>query len=182
MIDFKAVFDMLPANGWLTEDEARLLWNSVRLTDGPILEVGSYHGRSTCLLASLDRPVYSVDPFSNFSTEDPGGDATYRSLLDNLYSRGLSDHVAVFRMRIEEWDPLPCGFAYLDGDHTYDGSLQQINAALLCGVGRLCIHDYCNDGQGAEVARAASDCRRLKLLDRVGRMADFKVYGEASCR
>ena len=55
------------ADGWLTEPEARLLWETALLTQGRILEVGVYRGRSITLLAQLNREMITVDPFDNFA-------------------------------------------------------------------------------------------------------------------
>lgn len=154
MKTFEEVYTTLPADGWLTEDEARLLWDKASLYDGPILEVGCYKGRSTVLLASLGRPVYAVDPFAGFSTDDPSGEGVKAEWMGNVYSRGLSDVVQLFHRRVEDWAARPAGFAYLDGDHTYTGTLAQIRAALSCGARGVAAHDFNETGGGAEVRRA----------------------------
>ncbi len=156
-LDFEKVYETLPADGWLTKGEARLLWVVANLTRGPILEIGAYKGRSTVLLSHCvafdkDRVVHTVDPFDGFTT-DHTGDEIYRTLLANLYERKIMN-VQVHRCKIEDWPVLPCGFAYLDGDHTYRGTLNQVSAALACGVRDLCVHDYNDSGGGAEVKQA----------------------------
>jgi SAM-dependent methyltransferase len=168
--NFKRTFEQLPANGWLTEEEAWLLWQSAARTTGPILEVGCYYGRSTVLLAALGRTVYSVDSFDNFDTDDPDGNVIHQAFLDNINSRGITN-VVLFRERIEDWEMRQVGFAYLDGDHSYQGTINQIDVALKCGADLICLHDYCNDGGGREVVRAVED-RGLSVTktNHVGRM------------
>lgn len=171
-MDFDEAYEMIPGNGWLSEDEAELLWMMAALCDGPILEVGCYKGRSTCLLAYLGRQVYAVDPFDEFTT-DHDGDQIQRTLLDNLAARDLTN-VEVFRQRIEDWQRKTVGFAYLDGDHSYDGTVRQIEIAVAClsgqGTNGIAVHDYNDSGDGLEVKQAA-----MELLgppkERAGRLA-----------
>lgn len=166
-------------NGWLSEPEARLLWDAARLTDGPMLEVGAYYGRSTILLARLTgtagklRQVCSVDPFGGFDDRDPTGDFIHRSLLLNLDNRSIAN-VEVFRMRIEEWEPRPCGFAYLDGDHSHDGTLNQIKVARQCNPQAIAAHDVNDAGEGLAIKRACLEL--LGMWDqRVERLAVWRM-------
>ncbi len=150
---FDEAYERLPGNGWLTRAEAELLWNVAAATTGPILEVGSYEGRSTVLLALTGRPVYAVDSFDDFA-EGRTGEEIYRALMGNLDSRGLGN-VTVYRQRIQVWRPQPVGMAYLDGPHDYQGTVDQIKRAWMCGAGVIAIHDVNDAGQGLEVKRAA---------------------------
>jgi hypothetical protein len=170
--DFDALFESLPS-GWLTKAEARLLLDEADRTNGPILEAGSYFGRSTVLLASLKRLVYAVDPFEGFSTEDPTGYKTQDTLKENLRSRDIHN-VVIYRARIEDWPPRRAGFAYLDGRHDFDGTVAQIRKAQQCGAMGICVHDCNDDGGGLQVKRAC-----LELLgpwaERVERLACWRV-------
>lgn len=153
MLTFEEAYETIPGNGWLSVYEARLLWDAAKSCVGPILEVGSHQGRSTVLLAQLGRPVYAVDPLDGFMAERTGDelDAILRS---NLRDRGL-DTVTLFRQRIEDWEPLPVGFAFLDGDHSHEGTLAQIEKARQCHYPVISIHDVNESGGGAVVRDAA---------------------------
>ena len=181
-MNFDELFDSLP-DGWLSKEEAKLLWKWVNLVDGSVLEVGCYKGRSTILLAATGRAVCTVDPFNNFDSDDPGGMRIYREFYANVLERGVSiavtgegddgpapSGVTLWRQRIEDWTPRPIGFAYLDGDHTFDGTVAQVKDALACGASVIAAHDVNDRGEGREVKRAC-----LKLLgpwaDRVERLA-----------
>lgn len=179
MKTFDEVYATLP-DGWLTEPEARVLWEYARRTEGPILEVGCYKGRSTVLLASLGRPVYCVDPFAGFDDGDPTGLKTKEAFVSNMIRRGhvISFHQALeghediilCPKRVEEWKARPVGFAYLDGDHTYEGTHDQIGKAWECNPKVIAVHDVNDSGGGLDVKRAC-----LELLGpwshREGRLA-----------
>ncbi len=166
---FDELFDSLPNNGWLKRDEAQLLLEAARETEGPILEVGCYYGRSTVLLASLGRDVYCVDPFEKFDSDDPSGRETLRQFMKNITDRKL--HNVTLRVQyIEDWESKPMGFAYLDGDHTTKGTLAQIDAAMACGAEKMCIHDYAHSGGGLLVKKAVEQSD-LVLVDLVETMA-----------
>jgi hypothetical protein len=179
--DFDELYDSLPSHGWLTYNEARLLYDTAEPTSGPILEVGSYQGRSTCLLASLGRPVLAIDPFDGFHSELSGNDI-YAALVANLQQRGYRDNVLIFRQKIEQWRSVignpQIGFAYLDGDHTYEGTLAQIVKTLELKVPVIAMHDVNDSGDGLQVKRAA-----LEMLgswtERVERLAVWKRLGGA---
>lgn len=163
MPTFDEVYRTLPGTGWLTEREARLLFQSVpkeAVGTEAALEVGCYHGRSTVLLASLFRTVYSVDPMDGFDSDDPTGEKTLAAYTANLTNRSISN-VEFSRCRIEDWKPRPILFAHLDGDHTYKGTVAQIEKALACGAKIITIHDVNDTGEGVEIKRAA-----LRLLGR----------------
>lgn len=193
---FDEVYRNLPS-GWLEEDEARLLWNEVGRIEGPILEVGCYKGRSTCLLAALGRPLYCVDPFEGFDSDDPTGNRTkdeWLSRMSNLDSglmlldlnvppeedwtlriKGESTSITLFRSRIEDWTPRPVGFAYLDGDHTYQGTVNQIRKALWCSPEVIAVHDVNDSGGGKDVKYACS-VMLGPWTERVNRLAIWRTW------
>lgn len=143
----------LPTEGWLSRVEADLLLRTAQATTGSILEVGCYCGRSTVLLASLDRPLYAVDPFAGFNEDDPTGEGVLKRLLLNLSDRKITN-VNIYQQRIEDWPPTPCGFCYLDGDHTYLGTRRQITKALACRPQAVAVHDVNDQGDGLRIRDA----------------------------
>lgn len=174
MKSFDEIYETLPGMGWLSRDEAELLWKTVNETQGPILEVGCYHGRSSVLLASTGRTLYCVDPFEGFSTEDPTGEETRKAWHRNIDDRGLERHVWLSRQRIEDWQVKPVGFAYLDGDHTSQGTENQIQVAIRCGAAVIAIHDVNDSGDGLHIRDTA-----LRILGpwvaRVERIAVWRL-------
>ena len=166
---FEEVYETLPANGWLTKPEAKLLWTRANKTTGPILEVGCYFGRSTVLLAALGRAMYCVDPFDGFDSDLPGHQVSQRC-KSNLEERGITN-VMLYQQRIETLRSLASvEFAYLDGDHTYEGTTSQIRAAINWQACEMCIHDYSDTGDGAQIKRAIQDSS-LVIVEIVEEMA-----------
>lgn len=196
---FEEIYNQLPGNGWLTVDEAELLHKCCLETKGPILEVGCYKGRSTVLLAQTRKGqfdqdvidhvrisrdlttgprlnnyfIHCVDPFYNFSDEDPTGVCIQREFWHNLLDRHV-DNVRLYSTKIEDWQPIPMGMCYLDGDHTFLGTMVQISKALQCKPTMIAIHDVNDSGGGAEVKRAAVQ-QLGQWLKRVGRLAVWEI-------
>ena len=118
--------------------------------------------------------MYCVDPFDGF-TEDFTGDHIYHAFMKNLFDRNLGDNVMTFRMKAEDWVSRPqVGFAYLDGDHTADGTRTQIRAARECGAKNIAIHDVNDSGGGLPIKEVA-----LEMLgpweNRVDRLATWRL-------
>lgn len=171
--EFQRVYETLPGNGWLTEEEAQLLWVSA-VGKCKVLEVGCHHGRSTVLLAKAAGFVYAVDPFAGFDSDDPTGEIAYNAFRKNLEERGINN-VHLIQCRIEEWKLRKVDMAYLDGDHTPEGTAAQINIAKLCNASTIAIHDVNDSGDGRLIKECALEM--LGFWDqRVGRLAvwDFK--------
>jgi hypothetical protein len=174
--NFEKIFEILP-DGWLTKPEAECLWKWVNQTTDSILEVGCYLGRSTVLLASTGRRVITVDPFYGFLSSDPKGTSIRNSFLQNIQDRNLPN-VELFSRRVEEWNPYEetrIKFAYLDGDHTYQGTVNQINKALSCGADIIAIHDVNDSGGGKAVKEAAIEKLGNGWVDRVERLCVWRI-------
>ena len=170
MSNLDNIYKRLPS-GWLSFDEAKLLYSFAELTAGPILEVGSYLGRSTFLLSHLERPIYAVDPFKEFAEWDLTGDDIEKKFRENTAS---CKNVTLFRQSIEDWEARSCGFAYLDGKHTYEGTLSQISKALACNPSHIAVHDVNDKGGGLNVKRACLEVLG-PWVERIGKLATFKV-------
>jgi len=177
-MNFEEVFETLPANGWLTKPEAELLWRRARETEGPILEIGCYYGRSTVLLAALGRAVYCVDPFDNFDSDLSGWEVA-KKFTENLETRNIRN-VMLYQQKIENLTSLAnVGFGYLDGDHTYEGTKSQLLAAINWDAQSICVHDYNDKGEGAEIIRAVEESRFyvVEQVERIVfcRLGDFNI-------
>lgn len=172
---FFPVYESLTGDGWLTVDEAFLLWNEAGRTTGDIVEVGCYKGRSSMLLAQTGRILHCVDPWDDSFSSTETGAAVFARFLANIRTTPLGgENVRWYRMKVEEWTPVPAGFVYLDGDHTYEGTVRQIEQALLCRPSGVGIHDVNDRGDGALIKRAALT-RLGGWNQRVGRLAVWRL-------
>jgi len=124
-----------------------------------IIELGSYHGRSTrAMLDSSDAHIWCVDAWNL----PPGGrkvsDKDLQIFLDNI--GGERHRVAVLRMLTSDAvGLLPTGcfdLVFIDADHSYQAVKFDIlhYAPLLREGGILCGHDY---GKGREGTIRAVD-------------------------
>lgn len=111
-----------------------------------------------------------MDPFTGFDSDDLTGDVTKDKFIKNLRDRGI-ENVRLHHKKVEDWFPMfVFGFAYLDGNHTYEGTLNQINKAMLAGAREFCIHDYAQSGDGVAIVKAIEK-RQLKVVQVIERMA-----------
>ena len=166
LLDFLEKYRHCTHDGWLTCEEALLLVHYAERTQGPLVEVGSYMGRSAMLLGQLGRPLYCVDPWADGFHDTLTGDEVYRHFQENIGK--VPDHKIVpTRARVEDAEPIPAGFVYLDGDHTCDGTARQVEWALRCGPQVIAVHDVDDKGDGRLVKESA-----VKLLGPWARLVD----------
>ena len=136
----EAVLISKKMDGHLTEREVIFLAVLPFLkTKGQILEIGTYKGKSTVVLANSAKAtghkvIYSCDPLTLPSETDPK--CAEISLLpeilkNNLQQFGVEDIVKFEQIKSEElskkWD-LSIKILWIDGDHTYSGSLNDLKA------------------------------------------------------
>lgn len=127
--------DIDSVEGHLSAKEIRFLalLAAVPRADGAILEIGSFKGRSTCVLARSaaligDETVYAVDPMTAPSETDPdlrGAKDTLADFRRNIEAAGVADRVELHQTFSYElaktWDR-PLRLLWIDGDHTYLGT------------------------------------------------------------
>jgi predicted O-methyltransferase YrrM len=156
--------------GWLDRDAARLLFGLAAHGggDGRIVEIGSYLGRSTILLALADAgTVVAVDPHAGelVAGESDVVADTYPLFLRNLETAGVVDRVEPRRETsleaAREWKE-PLRLLYLDGLHHYEAVREDVAAwapHVLPG-GFVVFDDYAVEG----VQRAVAEAQRDGLL------------------
>ena len=111
-------------SGWLSKKEAELLYTIAYKKAGNIVEIGSYKGRSTVILAwaimDADKTliaqgkVYAIDP--QFFTKD----FSSKALKENIVKHGIEKYVNIIIKTSEEahkgWTD-SIDFLWIDGDH-----------------------------------------------------------------
>ena len=166
--------------GHLTPRETRFLslLGAAPTTGGDILEIGSFKGKSTILLAKSvafsgrGGRVSAVDPLSMPSSTDPT-DAVAAELpgifRGNLERHGVSAMVDFHQMRSEALGPAwtrPLRLLWIDGDHTYAGALADYDtfAGHLRPGAIVALHDVLNRFDGP----LAVMCERILPDERFG--------------
>jgi hypothetical protein len=133
-----AILDrMKPVEGWLRVEEAELLIGcsrrAVRELGVPtVVEIGSFCGKSTIVLASAARTahasarVYAIDPHQGVVGAEDGlegvrvGPPTFERFQRNVTDAGLAEMIEPIRLPSYEvpWSS-PIAFLFIDGLHGY---------------------------------------------------------------
>lgn len=159
MTQFEEVEAVVEAiEGWLRPAQARRLWDlACNVVDGgSIVEIGSFRGKSTVVLARASAPsvrVYAIDPHAG-TDRDPGvwtgtaddGRADHAAFVANLEANGVADrviHVREFSQDAQDHVPGPVDLLYVDGAHGYDPALSDIEewGERVAPGGSMAIHD-----------------------------------------
>jgi hypothetical protein len=154
----------LAAPGFMPDDEGRALYEAARAVEvpGPLLEVGSWMGKSALYLAAAARPtgrqVVTVDhhrgsgEYHDPSLVDPhvGRIDTLPHFRRTVADAGAEDVVVAVVARSEVLAPLwstPLALLFLDGSHTEESARRDQDAwvAKLAVGGTLAIHDVFPD-------------------------------------
>jgi predicted O-methyltransferase YrrM len=164
--------------GWLNATDAATLWGVVaELRPSTAVEIGSYLGRSTSLLAlaarrfcSHEATVHAIDPHTGDRQQlEALGVETLPSLdLFRLHLRAADvdniviEHVEKSDIVARSW-VAPIDLLYVDGWHSYEAVYADtVNfGSHLSSGGVVCFDDY---GQYQDVRSAAEEaCRELGL-------------------
>jgi len=182
-------------DGWMTEGQARELFGAASrcAPGGTIVEIGSFHGRSTIVLASgcpVGATVIAIDPHAGndrgpqeidgFEAE---ADADHEAFLRNITTAGVAERVTHLR---EYSDDALQGIdgeidvLYVDGAHRYAPArrdIEQYGSRVRDG-GIMLIHDsFSSIGVTAAVLRLLVWSRRWRYD---GRSRSLAIYRSAA--
>jgi predicted O-methyltransferase YrrM len=139
--------------GWLLDDDALKLYELAYTSRGPILEVGTYYGKSAILMARALRDSGRDDAIVSLDV-DPDA---LRVALSVVKERGLAEHLALARGTAESlfraYPQFRPRFVFLDGDHSRRGVARDLRALKprVPAGGLLLLHDY-HDARNADRA------------------------------
>jgi MMP 1-O-methyltransferase len=157
------------AKGFMPDDEGLALYSAARAAPRrlPLLEVGSYCGKSTVYLAAAAREVegvlFTIDHHRGSEEHQPGEGYHDPALVDaagrvdtlpelrrTLASAGLEDEVVVLvgdsSVAARSWET-PLGFVLIDGGHSQAAATTDYEgwAPRVVRGGLLAIHDVFED-------------------------------------
>ncbi|MCT2582772.1 class I SAM-dependent methyltransferase [Actinophytocola sp. S1-96] len=170
--------------GWLTEDQARMLWDAVRRL-GPgatVVEIGSHQGRSTIVLGHAARTVgarvVAVDAFVDGRLF--GGAGTRDRFEANVKEAGLDDVVELvvgYSTELRRGWTRPFDLLYVDGKHDYWTYVDDLRwSAHLPPGGEILVHDcFSSVGVTAGTLVAVLLGDRYTYLDRSRSLARFTL-------
>lgn len=170
--------------GWLTEGQARMLWDAVcRLGPGAtVVEIGSHQGRSTIILGHAARTVgarvVAVDAFVDGRLF--GGASTRDRFEANIHAAGLTGVVELvvgYSTKLRPSWTRPIDLLYVDGKHDYWTYVDDLRwSAHLPPGGEILVHDcFSSVGVTAGTLVKVLAGSRYTYVDRSRSLARFAV-------
>lgn len=184
--DFEAAWQVArDIDGWLTEDQARVLHEAARaVAPGRVVEIGAHLGRSTVVLASTGAAVTAIDPFpDDWRYGRPDTERRFRTHLALAEVDGRVDvRVATSREVRQQWST-PVRLVYVDGKHDMWSCLDDLGWSRFLQPGdTLLVHDaFSSLGVTSAVLRDAVLGSRHRYIRRTGSLAQLEV-GRPSAR
>lgn len=179
-------------DGWLRPEQAETLWRlaSSVARGNAIVEIGSFQGKSTVVLASAAPDgvlVYAIDPHAG-NDRGPGewdglpeaGQADHEAFLGNLERFHVTDrvqHVREFSQLAHENVHDEIQMLYIDGAHGYGPALSDIEGwgDRVVPGGSMAIHDvYTSVFVTLAVVRSLWFGRSWRYIGRVRSLAIYE--------
>jgi len=178
--------------GWLTPAQAKRLWDLAAdvPNDGTIVEIGSYHGRSTTLLGKAAEPevvVVAIDPHgSTIRTRDvlegqeDEAEAVHKLFLENLEQHGVRDRITYIRKSSHAalWDVEgKVDMLFIDGSHDYIPARNDIRewGSRVADGGTMLIHDsFTSIGVTLAILSTLVTTDQFRYVGRAGSLTEYK--------
>lgn len=136
--------------GWMGEEDCRVLYKYAQLSTGLIVEIGSYGGRSTLMLAlGSGRKVISIDPYIGYEDIYKGFQKTIKGLDIELIKKKSEDAAQTWNKKI--------GLLHVDGDHHYEEVKKDIKFWAPHVQGSILFHDYVVHQEDFGVEKAVNE-------------------------
>ena len=184
--------DVAGVEGWMSDGQARLLWDSASRVPagGRVVEIGSFRGRSMVVLARAadasvelvaidphagnDRGPNEIDGFVDEAAED------HEVFRANLANAGVLDRVTHVREKSDAahgsvGDPID--LLYIDGAHRYAPARADIRdwGARVADGGTMLIHDsFSSVGVTLAIGRELFAGSRWRYVGRSRSMTEYR--------
>lgn len=191
--DFEAVAARIDSvEGWLTLAQAQRLHESTQsLYPGAVIvEIGSFRGRSTIVLASAapdNSVVLAIDPFGGgdrgpreLAPDAARGQRDYEVFQSNLTTAGVADQVHHVRKRSDaalEDAPSAIDLLFVDGAHRLGAARRDITqwGDRVRTGGTMFVHDaFSSVGVTLALLTSCFMSRRWSYAGRTGSLAEYR--------
>jgi predicted O-methyltransferase YrrM len=191
---FEAVLaSVAGVEGWMSPDQARRLYDAAARTDAGqrIVEIGSFRGRSTIVLASAAPAgvsVVAIDPHAGndrgpqeiegFADEAAGDHEVFNT---NLVAAGVAERVTHLRMFSDAAHDGVDGaieVLYIDGAHRYAPARTDIRdwGARVSKGGTMLIHDsFSSVGVTLAIMRELVPGKRWRYVGRARSLTEYRA-------
>jgi predicted O-methyltransferase YrrM len=177
--------------GWLTEAQARRLDAAARRVPagGRVVEIGSFRGRSTIVLARAAAPdveVVAIDPHlgsdrgpQEIAADAPLGESDLVAFRANLARFGVLERVRhVRRLSADANGEVagPIDVLWVDGAHRYGPALADLRdwGGRVAPGGRMLVHDaFSSIGVTLALLRAVTFARGWRYAGRDGSLVEY---------
>lgn len=184
--------DVADIEGWMTNGQARLLWDGARAVGegGRVVEIGSFRGRSTVVLARAAAPgveLIAIDPHAGNDRGPQEIDGfvdeaalDHQVFLRNLEGAGVRHqvtHVRAFSDRAHHEVGEPIDLLYIDGAHRFGPARADIRdwGARVGDGGTMLIHDsFSSVGVTLALVAELFAGARWRYLGRSGSMTEYR--------
>lgn len=184
--------DLRGVEGWLTLDQAECLWHAAAAVPpgGRIVEIGSFRGRSTIVLASAAAEgveVVAIDPHGGgdrgpqeIAPDPVRGDADHAAFVANLERAGVAGRVRHVRSpsnRAHSHVDGPLDLLYVDGAHRFGPARHDLAAwgDRVRPGGRMLVHDaFSSIGVTLALWTTTAVSGRWRYRGRVGSLAVYE--------